>query len=280
MNNADVQDDRHALLETIEAAGALAMEYFRRQDAGDLKAQKKPDGSLYSDADIAVNELLRQRLRAHAPDYGWLSEEDEYGTGRLEKRRVWIVDPIDGSRAFLRGDKEFAICVCLIEDGEPILAAIYVLALNESYFACRGQGAWCNGVRLPVRAPMPSTSLSDSSLMTTGRVRRIEFWREVLGLEGDAQESRLPGSIAYRLLLVARGDFDATLSMTQKWEWDLAAAHLIASESGVKVTAREGSTLCYNASVDGSCDGVLAAPAGLHERLAERIREGLARETS
>ena len=278
--NTDVQDDRQALLGAIEAAGALAMEYFRRQDAGDLKTQQKSDGSLYSDADLAVNELLRQRLRTHAPDYGWLSEEDEDGTGRLEKSRVWIVDPIDGSRAFLRGDREFAICVCLVEDGAPILAAIHVPAMSESYFASREQGAWCNGARLPVRAPMPSAGLSDCSLLTTGRVRRIDFWRELLGLEGDTQEPRLPGSIAYRLMLVARGDFDATLSMTQKWEWDLAAAHLIATESGVKVTAREGSTLCYNESVDSSCDGVLAAPVGLHERLAERVREGLAREAS
>lgn len=275
-----MQDDRQAILGAVEAAGALAMEYFRRQDAGDLKTQQKSDGSLYSDADLAVNELLRRRLRAHAPDYGWLSEEDDDETGRLEKRRVWIVDPIDGSRAFLRGDREFAICVCLIEDGAPILAAIHVPALSESYFARREQGAWCNGVRLPVRAPMPSVDLSDCSLLTTGRVRRIDFWRELLGLKGDAQESRLPGSIAYRLMLVARGDFDAALSMTQKWEWDLAAAHLIASESGVEVTAREGTTLCYNESVDSSCDGVLAAPVGLHGRLAERVREGLAREAS
>ena len=278
--NTDVQDDRQAVLEAIEAAGALAMEYFRRQEAGDLKTQQKSDGSLYSDADLAVNELLRRRLRDYAPDYGWLSEEDEDETGRLEKRRAWIVDPIDGSRAFLRGDREFAICVCLVEDGAPILSAIHVPAMSEFYFARRGQGAWCNGARLPVRAPMPSASLSDCSLLTTGRVKRIDFWRELLGLEGDAQESRLPGSIAYRLMLVARGDFDATLSMTQKWEWDLAAAHLIAAESGVEVTAREGSTLCYNESVDSSCDGVLAAPVGLHERLAERVREGLAREAS
>lgn len=279
--STDTRDDQRALIEAVDAASALAMQFFHKQGAGNLKTQQKSDGSLYSDADIAVNELLRRRLCDHAPGYGWLSEEDdEDNVERLERRRVWIVDPIDGSRAFLRGDKEFAICACLVEDGAPILAALGAPALNESYLARRGQGAWCNGERLPARAPMPSSNLSDCRLLTTGRVRRIDFWRELLGLEDDAEDSQVPGSIAYRLMLVSRGDFDATLSMSQKWEWDLAAAHLIASESGVEVTARDGATLCYNESIDSSCNGVLAAPRGLHERLAERVREGLEREAS
>ena len=273
----DLERDRDALLSAMQAAGELALRNFRNR-AG-LQANRKPDGSLYSEADMAVNALLRRRLREHAPDYGWLSEEDEDDLARLDKRRVWIVDPIDGSRAFLEGRAEFAVCVALVENGMPLLAALDAPALAERYHAIRDRGAWCNGVRLPVREPMSPQDIASCRLLVSGRLQRKPLWRELLQQKSTPDGKPPPGSIAYRLILVARGAFDATLSVTQKCEWDLAAAHLIAAESGVLCSARDGAPLCYNRR-DASCAGVLASPAGLHERLAQLTRMGLAQEAA
>ena len=299
--------DRDALLSAMQDAGELALRHFHNR-AG-LQASRKPDGSLYSEVDIAVNALLRQRLCGYAPDYGWLSEEDEDDLARLHRRRVWIVDPIDGSRAFLEGRTEFAICVALVQDGAPLLAALTAPALAEHYHAIRNQGAWCNGARLPVRKPMPAPQPASCRLLVSGRLQRKPLWRQLLGLQKPAVRHRTagkasrsgspkaqpchsaaqaegetlpsealpPGSIAYRLMLVARGAYDATLSVTQKWEWDLAAAHLIAEESGVRCSACDGAPLCYNRR-DTACNGVLAAPDGLQQRLAQLACAGLAQE--
>lgn len=273
--------DKRALLSAMDAASSLALDYFRKRDTG-LNAKRKFDGSVYSDVDLAVNALLREKLCDHDLGYGWLSEEDADDLARLEKRRVWIVDPIDGSRAFLDGGKEFTICVCLVEDGNPLLAALSAPALGEHYHAILSRGAWCNDERVPVRDPMSSREPGDCRLLVSGRLRRKPLWRGLLGLD-DAQASsdiftkRAPGSIAYRMILVACGVFDATISVTKKWEWDLAAAHLIATECGVACSSRDGSSLCYNRR-DSSCAGVLAAPVGLQESLAERVQTGLAQE--
>ena len=259
----------------MEAASALALDCFHRRDS--LQVRSKPDGSLYSDADLAVNELLRHRLCALAPQYGWLSEEDADDHTRLDKRRLWLVDPIDGSRAFLHGCPQFTICVALIEDGAPLLAALAAPACKERYHAIRGGGAWYNDTPLPRRVGQPDTNYR---LLVSGRCARKPMWRILFAQqETPPNQPPAPGSIAYRLLLVARGAFDATLSITQKHEWDLAAAHLIATESGVLCTARDGAPLCYNRR-DTACTGVLAAPPGLHERLAQLIRTGLAREAT
>ena len=269
--------DADALLAAVQEAGALALRHFR--DRAGLQASRKPDGSLYSEADLAVNALLRRRLCGHAPEYGWLSEEDEDDPARLHRRRVWIVDPIDGSRAFLEGRPGFAVCAALVEDGAPLLAALSAPALSELYHAIRGRGAWRNGARLPVRAPMPARHAAACRLLVSGRLQRKPLWRALLHPPPPSDANPPPGSIACRLMLVARGAFDATLSVTRKQEWDLAAAHLIAAESGVLCSARDGAPLCYNRR-DASCDGVLAAPAGLQRRLARLARIGLAREAA
>lgn len=277
----DLDRDKSALLSAMDAASNRALEYFRNRDTG-LNAKRKSDGTMYSDVDIAVNDLLRERLQDHDPGYGWLSEEDDDDFARLEKSRVWIVDPIDGSRVFLEGGEEFTICVCLVEDGIPLLAAVSAPALGEHYHAICSRGAWCNDTPMSVREPMHSPELGSCRLLVSGRLKRKPLWRELFGLDqvnaSPAEYDRpAPGSIAYRVILVACGVFDATVSVTEKCEWDLAAAHLIAAESGVSCSTCEGESLWYNRR-NSSCAGILAAPAGLRERLAERVCAGLAQE--
>src|SRR5512135_1835780 len=140
--------DRDAALlrETVQEAGRLALSLFRTE----LKNWTKGASSPVSEADIAVNDLLENRLRSATPDYGWLSEESVDDEARLARRRVWIVDPIDGTRSYLADRDDWCVSVALVEDAAPILAAVFVPVSGEFFFAARGQGTTLNGA--PVQA--------------------------------------------------------------------------------------------------------------------------------
>ena len=136
--------DAALLTDTVREAGALALSLFRTE----LKNWTKGASSPVSEADIRVNDLLESRLRAATPDYGWLSEESVDDEARLGKRLTWIVDPIDGTRGYLAGREDWCVSVALVEDATPVLAAVFVPASDEFFFAMRGQGATLNDVAL------------------------------------------------------------------------------------------------------------------------------------
>src|SRR5438067_3663824 len=138
--------DAALLKDTVRQAGALALSLFRTE----LKKWTKGASSPVSEADIAVNDLLENKLRSVTPDYGWLSEESSDDESRLAKRLVWIVDPIDGTRGYLAGRGDWCVSVALVERGSPVLGAVFAPASDELFFAARGQGAVLNDV--PVRA--------------------------------------------------------------------------------------------------------------------------------
>ncbi len=142
MADADGPESRDAelLKSTVREAGALALSLFRTE----LKNWTKGASSPVSEADIAVNDLLEQRLRAATPDYGWLSEESVDDEKRLGKPNVWIVDPIDGTRGYLAGREDWCVSVALVEDDAPVLAAVFAPVSDEFFFARRGQGATHN----------------------------------------------------------------------------------------------------------------------------------------
>ena len=136
--------DAALLTDTVREAGALALSLFRTE----LKNWTKGASSPVSEADIRVNDLLESRLRSATPDYGWLSEESVDDEARLGKRLTWIVDPIDGTRGYLAGREDWCVSVALVEDATPVLAAVFVPASDEFFFAVRGQGATLNDVPL------------------------------------------------------------------------------------------------------------------------------------
>src|ERR1700730_13744097 len=138
--------DAALLADTVREAGALALSLFRT----DLKNWTKGASSPVSEADIAVNDLLENRLRSATPDYGWLSEESADDEQRLGKHLVWIVDPIDGTRGYLAGREDWCVSVALVVDASPLLAAVFAPASDEFFFAVRGRGALLNG--LPIKA--------------------------------------------------------------------------------------------------------------------------------
>jgi myo-inositol-1(or 4)-monophosphatase len=222
------------LKDTVREAGALALSLFRTE----LKNWTKGASSPVSEADIAVNDLIETRLRRATPDYGWLSEESADDEQRLDKRRVWIVDPIDGTRGYLAGREDWCVSVALVEDASPVLAAVFAPASNEFFFAARGQGAACNDAAVHAT---PGVEIDFS------RVAGPKPLVERLSRSSDdiALHPRI-GSLALRLCRVAEGRLDAAFAGGQSRDWDLAAANLIVQEANGNMTALSGDRILYN----------------------------------
>jgi len=252
-------DDQALLIAAVREAGAIAMKHF----GTDVKAWEKQGGTPVSDADIAVNQHLHRRLGEARPDYGWLSEETEDDTGRLARRRVWVVDPIDGTKAFLAGTPHFCQAVALVEDGKPVLAALFNPAVDEFYEAMAGQGAKLNGrpIQVSDRSELEGCSMAAFEPMFRNP-RWTEPWPPMNVIDRN--------SVAYRLALVASGAVDAALGLNSKNDWDLAAADLIVREAGGRVTSHEGHALTYNTERATHRSFIAAGPA-MHDALFARV---------
>jgi len=256
---AELGPEHLLLIEAVREAGALALRYF---EEGVESWDKSPDNPV-SEADLAVDRLLRTQLTDARPDFGWLSEETEDDPARLDRSHVWIVDPIDGTRAFLRGDRQFAVSAALVVDGAPVLGAVFNPALDEFFEAVKGAGARLNGT------PIATSTCADADsarLLAGKRTFRHRNWPSV----ADNAEFHFVNSMAYRMAVVADGRYDATITTTNKSEWDLAAAHLIVEEAGGKVSRVDGAPITYNRpSVHH--DNVVAAGAALHDLLVRGL---------
>ena len=251
--------DAALLTDTVREAGALALSLFRT----DLKNWTKGASSPVSEADIRVNDLLESRLRSATPDYGWLSEESVDDEARLEKRLVWIVDPIDGTRGYLAGREDWCVSVALVENGSPLLAAVFAPASDEFFFAMRGQGALLNAV------PVLATSGTE---LDFSRVAGPKPLVERLSRQsGEIILHPRIGSLALRLCRVAQGSLDAAFAGGQSRDWDLAAANLIVQEANGNMTALSGDAILYNRRE--VTHGVLvAAGRDRHASIVEHFR--------
>jgi myo-inositol-1(or 4)-monophosphatase len=247
------------LTDSVREAGALALSLFRTE----LKNWTKGASSPVSEADIAVNDLLEQRLRSATPDYGWLSEESVDDDSRLGRHFVWIVDPIDGTRGYLAGREDWCVSVALVEDATPVLAAVFAPASDEFFFAARGQGARRNGV--PIRA-------TGGTELDFPRIAGPKPLVERLNRSaGDIVLHPRIGSLALRLCRVAQGSLDAAFAGGQSRDWDLAAANLIVQEADGNMTALSGDAIPYNRRE--VTHGVLvAAGRDRHARIVEHFR--------
>lgn len=262
MPGPDPALDLALLTGAAEAAGLIARRYWRSSP----EAWDKPDGAgPVSAADLAVNAMLLAELRAARPDYGWLSEESPDHPARLAARRVFIIDPIDGTRAFIAGEPAFAHSLAVAEAGRITAAVVFLPALDALYAATADGPALCNGA--PIRAA--TTGDPDGTSILTARANLApEHWRD--GAPPVLRRLFRP-SLAYRLCLVAEGAADAMLSLGPVWEWDLAAGDLIAARAGARVTDAHGAPIRYNAA-DPRAQGALAASPGLHAALIGRLR--------
>jgi myo-inositol-1(or 4)-monophosphatase len=259
VHNKSLARDAALLKNTVREAGRLALSLFRTE----LKNWTKGASSPVSEADIAVNDLLENRLRAATPDYGWLSEESADDEGRLGKPLVWIVDPIDGTRGYLAGREDWCVSAALVEDASPLLAAVFAPATDEFFFAARGRGAARNDV--PVHAT-GGTELDFSRV--AGPKPLVERLNRS---SGEITLHPRIGSLALRLCRVAQGSLDAAFAGGQSRDWDLAAANLIVQEANGNMSALSGDRILYNRRE--VTHGVLvAAGRDRHARIVEHFR--------
>lgn len=247
------------LIDAARGAARIARPYW----SGDNTVwQKGPDDPV-SEADLAVDTYLRETLTAARPGHGWLSEETEDGAERLSADRVFVVDPIDGTKAFIRGEKTWAHSIGLVEYGRPLAGVVYLPMHDKLYAAAQGAGATLNGK--PIRTSYLGGA--DGASMLANRTSfEASHWPG--GVPGARREFR--PSLAYRLCLVAEGRFDGMLTLRDTWEWDVAAGTLIAEEAGARITDRLGAALGFNAARP-AVPGVIAAPGPLHADLMSRL---------
>lgn len=250
--------DRDLLNAAVREAGALALSHF---NSGVKSWNKKPNDPV-SEADIAIDRLLHERLAQARPDYGWLSEESERRAAK--NGSLWVIDPIDGTRAFIEGKPEFTVCVALMQDGQPILAAIYNPASEEFFEATAGGGARLNDK--PIHASGHG-SLMEARFLASRRTFEKHGWLS----RAAKADFGYRNSIAYRMALVAAGKFDAAISLTPKSDWDIAAADLLVREAGGRCTTADGTVLEYGSS-DHRHPSVIATGAFVFDDLVDLLK--------
>lgn len=223
----------------IEAAREAGVEVAARFGQAVEVRFKGPDQPV-TEADLAADRLLRSRLLGARPEYGWLSEETADSRERLGRARVWVVDPIDGTNAFVAAIPEFVISVALVEEGIPVLGVVYNPVTGEMYEAARGLGARMNGEEIRVAG---AGGGGERPVLLASR------WEIEAGLMAAYDERwhvRALGSTAYRMVKVAEGSGHAFLSPARKNEWDVCGAALIVSEAGGRVSRGDGEELRFN----------------------------------
>ena len=259
MDRVEVRD---RLAAAVREAGALALQTFR----GQLKSWIKGKSSPVSEADLAVDALLRERLLT-IHDAGWLSEETEDDPARLQRSDVWVVDPIDGTRAYLAGLPDWAISVALVNAGRPVVAALYAPVTDELFLSIAGTGATLNGV--PIKASK-GDQIADAKF--SGPKRRLE---SLATIEPTIQTMPRVPSLALRLARVATGALDGAFAGPDSHDWDLAAADLLVHEAGGLISTVTGQSLVYNRP-NPVHDALLAAGRARHAVLLSLIRDRLA----
>ena len=248
--------DQHRLDAICREAGEMAM---RRWPGGGhaLESWEKQPGSLVCEADLEVDAFLKRELGRLLPSAGWLSEETADDPARLGKGLIWLVDPIDGTRDYIRGRSGWSVAVALVSAGKPLIGRLVAPARGELWSAVAGRGAWLNGRRLAAstredlvgaRVPADTLPAEDRDLTTVEK----------------------PNSIALRIAIVADDRADLVATLRWGFEWDIAAAGLIAREAGAAVTDAFGQPLNYNKQ-DPRAFGVLVTAPAIHAAAVERL---------
>lgn len=254
-------DDLTLLIEAAKAAGAIATSYFRR----DPKVWDKGDGAgPVTQADRDADDMLRTRLMAARPGYGWLSEETPDTPDRLDAARCFIVDPLDGTRAFIEGSTAWAHSLAIVDQGAVTAAVVYLPIPDLLYTAAKGAGARLNGERIMVST---REALDGAEVLATRSQFEPWFWADA---DVPDVKRQFRSSLAYRLGLVAAGRYDAMLTLRPTWEWDIAAGSLIVTEAGGRATDRKGAALAFNRATP-QVDGIVAAGSPVHREITERL---------
>ena len=255
-----VHDDLTLLIDAARKAGKIATSFCGKT----AKRWDKPDDAgPVTEADLAVNAMLHETLRAARPDYGWLSEESDDGAARLSHMNVFIIDPIDGTRSFIEGADTWSHSLAVAHDGQITAAVVFLPMLDRLYAASRAGGATLNGDPISTSG---TKGLSNATVLATKPVMAQHHWND--GDPGFKPAHR--PSLAYRLGLVGQGRFDAMVTLRKSWEWDIAAGALIVTEAGGLCTDKTGAALRFN-NADPRLNGVLAGGAAIHAALLSSL---------
>lgn len=230
--NSDLKVAKEAALE----AGGVIMNYYQT----DFEIHDKGYHNPVTTADHAADSRLKEILTEAKPDYGWLSEETEDSPDRLEKERVWVVDPLDGTKEFIEGVPNFVVSVALVENGMPIVGVLYNPVSGESFTAANGEGSFLNGEPITCST---KENVSDMIILNSRSETRRGLWKPYSGTFG---ELRPIGSVAYKLGLTAAGKADIFASLRPKNEWDICAGYCIIKEAGGKLIDLKGNNVIFN----------------------------------
>lgn len=243
-------EDLALISEAARAAGDMALRYKSKG----LVTEYKEGGSPVTDADLAVDALLKATLLAARPDYGWLSEETVDDPARLDCERLFVVDPIDGTRAYIRGRPWWVVAIGVVDRGEAVAGVVHAPDLSDTYTATIGGGALLNGEAM---RPSQTDAIADCAMIGEAGFFSHPAWPE------PWPEMRLSSrnATALRMCLVGAGTFDATVTLAPKADWDVAAADLIAREAGAAVLDHKGRRFAYNRADPRQASLVCAAPA-------------------
>ncbi|MFP6717749.1 MAG: 3'(2'),5'-bisphosphate nucleotidase CysQ [Alphaproteobacteria bacterium] len=255
-----LESDLAVALDAARAGGIVAKSFFR----GDFEVREKKPGDPVSDADIAVNQEIISIIRTSRPQDIIISEELPLPPQRINARRAWIIDPIDGTKSFIDGIAEFAISIALVCDQEPIAAAVYNPITDQLFDAVKGGGTRLNGEN----ATTSETAALPAVVLGTSKTElRQQLWShlfpEVTLKQVDA--------IAYKLALVATGELDAVIALRPKSDWDIAAGDLLVREAGGLMTDAGGTPHRYNEE-DILHPNLVASGTLIHPTLLERLK--------
>ena len=244
----------------VREAGVLAKSMFGTS----LKSWTKGESSPVTEADIAADRLLRERLIGGGSEIAWLSEESADDPARLAARYVWIVDPIDGTRAYMAGLPDWAVSVALVEHSRPIVACLYAPVTEEFFMAVAGRGATCNGVAI--------SATGGTTLKAARFAGPKSFLERIASVAPPFTVVPRVRSLALRLARVAQGAYDVAIAGANSHDWDLAAADLLVHEAGGAFTRVGGETVTYNLPV--LKHGVLvAAGRDRHATLIDLLKD-------
>lgn len=252
--------ERTVAADAARAAGAVIRKWY---DADYTVTQKSTDSPV-TEADTEANHVIHAAINAAFPNDGWLSEETKDSPERLRKQRVWIVDPLDGTKEFIKHIPEFCVCIALVEDGTPILGVSYNPVTDELFTGTRADGVRLNG------DPIAVSELADLA------AARILASRSEVG-RGEWEEFRscftveLTGSVAFKFALIAAGRGDATFSLTPKNEWDVCAGTALVTFAGGRVSDRYGEPLRFNRP-DPLLPGIIASNGLLFDPIVALLR--------
>jgi myo-inositol-1(or 4)-monophosphatase len=256
-----LEKEHTCAIKAARAAGDIIRSHYHTRYDVDYKGKDSP----VTIADRDANHKIHEIIQGEFPHDGWLSEETVDSPERLSCRRVWVVDPMDGTKEFIQKIPELAVSIALVEDGSPVVGVAYNPIHDQLCWAVRGQGAWSNDRRLQVS---PATQLQDATILASRSETQRGEW-EKFSSQFRIQQT---GSAAYKMALIAIGDADATFTLVPKNEWDICAGVLLVEEAGGTVSHLDGRPLRFNQAKT-LLQGLVASNGRLHSQLVQLIAQ-------